>query len=204
MSPIRSSRENPIHRAGARARRSSPRRDGTTATTISRRRRGSAPTSTPAPARPTSFPAALEVMFNFRFCPVSSRESLEERFEALLARHGARLRARLDRIRRAVPHARAAAGRRRDATRCATVTGIAPGALLHRRHFGRTLHRGHLPRGRRARSGQRHDPQGERTRARRTTSARWQRSISVSSSACSWRRPERRAPRRGPQRGASP
>ncbi len=33
-------------------------------------------------------PGALEAAFNFRFCPVSSRESLVQRFEALLARHG--------------------------------------------------------------------------------------------------------------------
>ena len=33
-------------------------------------------------------PGALEVMFNFRFCPASSRESLVERLEAILARHG--------------------------------------------------------------------------------------------------------------------
>ena len=33
-------------------------------------------------------PGALEVTFNFRFCPISSRESLVQRFEAVLARHG--------------------------------------------------------------------------------------------------------------------
>ncbi len=33
-------------------------------------------------------PGALELMFNFRFCPVSTRESLVQRFEAILARHG--------------------------------------------------------------------------------------------------------------------
>ena len=33
-------------------------------------------------------PGALEAAFNFRFCPVSSRESLVQRFEAILARHG--------------------------------------------------------------------------------------------------------------------
>jgi len=33
-------------------------------------------------------PGTLEVMFNFRFCPVSSRESLVQRLEAVLARHG--------------------------------------------------------------------------------------------------------------------
>jgi succinyl-diaminopimelate desuccinylase len=32
-------------------------------------------------------PGKLEVAFNFRFCPVSSRESLVQRFEAILARH---------------------------------------------------------------------------------------------------------------------
>jgi succinyl-diaminopimelate desuccinylase len=32
-------------------------------------------------------PGRLEVMFNFRFCPVSSRESLVRRFEAILAKH---------------------------------------------------------------------------------------------------------------------
>jgi succinyl-diaminopimelate desuccinylase len=32
-------------------------------------------------------PGRLEVMFNFRFCPVSSRESLVRRFEANLAKH---------------------------------------------------------------------------------------------------------------------
>jgi succinyl-diaminopimelate desuccinylase len=32
-------------------------------------------------------PGALEVMFNFRFCPDSSRETLVRRFEAVLARH---------------------------------------------------------------------------------------------------------------------
>jgi len=33
-------------------------------------------------------PGALEAAFNFRFCPDSSRESLAQRFEAILARHG--------------------------------------------------------------------------------------------------------------------
>ena len=33
-------------------------------------------------------PGTLEAMFNFRFCPDSSRESLVRRFEAILARHG--------------------------------------------------------------------------------------------------------------------
>ena len=33
-------------------------------------------------------PGTLEVMFNFRFCPVSTVESLMQRFEAILARHG--------------------------------------------------------------------------------------------------------------------
>lgn len=32
-------------------------------------------------------PGALELMFNFRFCPVSSRESLAERFGAILGKH---------------------------------------------------------------------------------------------------------------------
>ena len=33
-------------------------------------------------------PGALEATFNFRFCPVSSRASLAQRFEAILGRHG--------------------------------------------------------------------------------------------------------------------
>jgi succinyl-diaminopimelate desuccinylase len=33
-------------------------------------------------------PGALELTFNFRFCPDSSRESLVQRFEAILAKHG--------------------------------------------------------------------------------------------------------------------
>src|SRR6185369_3723088 len=33
-------------------------------------------------------PGALELMFNFRFSPVSTRESLMQRFEAIVARHG--------------------------------------------------------------------------------------------------------------------
>ncbi len=33
-------------------------------------------------------PGTLEAMFNFRFCPDSSRESLVRRFEAILGRHG--------------------------------------------------------------------------------------------------------------------
>jgi len=33
-------------------------------------------------------PGTLDVMFNFRFCPVSTPESLVQRFEAILARHG--------------------------------------------------------------------------------------------------------------------
>ena len=33
-------------------------------------------------------PGMLEVKFNFRFCPVSSREVLVQRFEAILAQHG--------------------------------------------------------------------------------------------------------------------
>jgi len=32
-------------------------------------------------------PGALELMFNFRFCPASSRESLMRRFEAIVGRH---------------------------------------------------------------------------------------------------------------------
>ena len=33
-------------------------------------------------------PGTLEVMFNFRHAPASTRESLRERLEAMLARHG--------------------------------------------------------------------------------------------------------------------
>jgi len=33
-------------------------------------------------------PGALDLTFNFRFCPVSTRESLMQRFEAIVARHG--------------------------------------------------------------------------------------------------------------------
>jgi succinyl-diaminopimelate desuccinylase len=33
-------------------------------------------------------PGSLELMFNFRFCPVSTRASLAERLEAVLKRHG--------------------------------------------------------------------------------------------------------------------
>jgi len=33
-------------------------------------------------------PGALEALFNFRFCPDSTRELLAQRFEAILARHG--------------------------------------------------------------------------------------------------------------------
>ena len=33
-------------------------------------------------------PGSLDLMFNFRFCPVSSRDSLAERLEAILDRHG--------------------------------------------------------------------------------------------------------------------
>jgi len=33
-------------------------------------------------------PGALEVMFNFRYAPASTRESLQQRLEAVLARHG--------------------------------------------------------------------------------------------------------------------
>jgi succinyl-diaminopimelate desuccinylase len=33
-------------------------------------------------------PGSLELTFNFRFCPVSTRESLMQRFEAIVAHHG--------------------------------------------------------------------------------------------------------------------
>ena len=33
-------------------------------------------------------PGTLELMFNFRFCPVSTRESLMQRLEEIVARHG--------------------------------------------------------------------------------------------------------------------
>jgi succinyl-diaminopimelate desuccinylase len=33
-------------------------------------------------------PGALELLFNFRFCPVSTRESLMQRFETIVKRHG--------------------------------------------------------------------------------------------------------------------
>ena len=84
----------------------------------------------------------------------------------------------------AVPHAARAAGRRRDATRFATVDRHRARALVHRRHVRRPLHRRHLPRAGRARPGQRDDPQGRRARARSPTSSRCPRSTAASSSGC--------------------
>ncbi len=70
-------------------------------------------------------PGALEVMFNFRFCPDSSRESLVRaaRRDPRAAR--ARLRSRLDRIRPTVSDRTRQARRRRHGGR-ARGNGIAP------------------------------------------------------------------------------
>ena len=128
-------------------------------------------------------PGALEVMFNFRFCPDSSRESLVQRLEAILARHGLDFdlawtgfgppyltgRGRLVDV---VDGGRARGDR--DRAR----------ALVHGRHVGRPVHRRHLRRNRRARPRQRVDPPGERARAHRPTSARSPRSTSASSNGC--------------------
>ena len=72
---------------------------------IFRRRPGSARTSTPGPARQTSFPGRSELKFNFRYSTASTRESLSERFEAVLRRHRLGYGSGLDRPRQPVPHA---------------------------------------------------------------------------------------------------
>ena len=89
-------------------------------------------------------PGALEVMFNFRYAPASTRESLQQRLEAILDRHG------LDYAlawtgwgkpyltpRGALVDVAVRGGARRDRRHA--------GALLHRRHVGRPVHRRHLP-----------------------------------------------------------
>ena len=69
--PAAGAQPDPPRRAGARRARGDA--TGTTATTTSRRRPGSARTSTPAPARPTSFPARSSCMFNFRYSHRAAR-----------------------------------------------------------------------------------------------------------------------------------
>ena len=78
---------NPIHLA-APAIAELAATDGTTATSTFRRRRGSARTSMPGTGATNVIPGTLELMFNFRYSTASTRESLQQRFEAILARHG--------------------------------------------------------------------------------------------------------------------
>ena len=65
-------------------------------------------------------------MFNFRYATASTRESLQQRVEAILARHGLDYDARVDGLGQAVPHAARHAGRRRERRRSATSTGVTP------------------------------------------------------------------------------
>ena len=85
----------------------------------------------------TSFPAA-STGGSTSVLPVSSRESLVQRFEALLAAQGST--AKSPRPDSGAPHGtRPLVDVVTETVRA--VTGIAP-ELLHGRHFGRTLHRG--------------------------------------------------------------
>ena len=130
-------------------------------------------------------PGTLEVDVQL---PLLDREHAANRCSsassAILDRHGLDYDARLDGLGQALSSRRAARWSTSSARRGARRHRRRARALVHRRHVGRPLHRRHLPRGRRARPGQRDDPQAQRARARSPTSSRWPRSIAASSSGC--------------------
>ena len=65
-------------------------------------------------------PGTLELMFNFRHAPESTRESLQQRFEAILARHGLDYDLKWTGSGKPFLTPRGAPGRRRDRRRSAT------------------------------------------------------------------------------------
>ncbi len=128
-------------------------------------------------------PGSLEVLFNFRYSTASTRESLARRLEDVLRRHGLDYDARVDRARRAVPHAEGPPRRHRVRSDSRGHRHRAR-AVLRWRHVRRTLHRAHLSGNRRDRSRQRDDPQAERAgRGRRSRTARRD-LLAASSSGC--------------------
>ena len=118
--PHRLSRARPQSDSPRRCRRSRdwPRSNGTAGNDFSAHQSSRSRTSTPAPARTTSFPARLDLLFNFRF----STESSPERSEGSRAR-GARpsrprVRPGVERLGRAVRHAAGSPRRRSDRGDC--------------------------------------------------------------------------------------
>ena len=108
-------------------------------------------------------PGALEVMFNFRYSTASTREALDATAGRDPAPARPRVHDRLDRSRQAVPDRSRTPGRRRDGEH--RRRGRAPSRAVHHGwDVRRPLHRRHLRRDRRARPGQRDDPQAERAR----------------------------------------
>ncbi len=129
-------------------------------------------------------PGTLEVLFNFRYSTASTRESLVERLEAIVRRHG-------------VEHSIAWTGHGKSfltapgrlvevaAASIAAVTGRTPAAGRPRAARPTSVSIADiLRRDRRARTGERHDPQARRARAGRRPRAASPRSTSASSSAC--------------------
>ena len=127
---------------------------------------------------------ARSCMFNFRHATASTPRVAAAALRGDPAPARPRLRARLDRLGRSRTSRRAAGWSRSRPRRSARVAGVDARALLHRRHLRRPLHRRHLRRGRRARPGQRDDPQAQRARARRRSRAALARSTAACSSAC--------------------
>jgi acetylornithine deacetylase/succinyl-diaminopimelate desuccinylase-like protein len=87
-------------------------------------------------------PGALEATFNFRFCPVSSRASLVQRFEAILARHGLDYDlAWTDSVRHI---SRKKAGSSTSRLKQSRGHRHRSGIVVYRRNLGWPLHRGYL------------------------------------------------------------
>ena len=96
-------------------------------------------------------PGTLTLQFNFRYATSSTREGLAARIATVLDRHG--LDYTLDWTGWGKPYL-TPRGRLVDVVNAAVLeeTGIVAGAVLHRRHHRRPLHRRHLPRAGRARA----------------------------------------------------
>ncbi len=111
-------------------------------------------------------PGTLDVQFNFRYSTASTRESLQQRFEAILRKHGLDYDTRVDRLGQAVPDAARPAGRRRHGGdprghRAARRNSRAPAARRTAASSPTSA------RSRRIGTGERDDPQAGRARARR-------------------------------------
>ena len=183
---------NPIHLARAGARRAGGDALGRRQRVLPADDAGSARTSTPAPARRNVIPGTLELHVQLPLFDGEHARVARSRGSTAMLRRARRSTTTSRGPGHGEPFLtpRGPARRRRRRRRSATSTGIDARALVHRRHVRRPLHRRHLRRGRRARSGQRDDPQARTSASPSPTSSRWRRSTAASSSGCS---PERRA-----------